>query len=341
MLPEDLRWLSDTVGEIYASRTASELNVMLAGLLHSRFHGSVTLAESFSLDFAQYSCEGAISSITMMKGYEPYILDNPILDRMTAGDPSRVMRATESPGQLLKTEFFNNLCEPHGIRDQIAIVVRNKRQMHTFGILGADIYRQSEKLLLELLHPHLAKALQRVHEGSGFSSGTSAVGWIEVSSEMKPIGISIEQRAILRSHFPWWTASSALPEEMERWLRMTHQRLPGVHRGKPLRGLCTESHRGVLHCRYFPSRSGTGGAIRLLQIPASPNYYEMGLRRGLSTRESEILHYVAYGKRDTEIAVILGIATRTVSKHVERILTKMGTSSRTGAVTAARLGSKK
>lgn len=56
---------------------------------------------------------------------------------------------------------------------------------------------------------------------------------------------------------------------------------------------------------------------------------------GLSPREGEVLHWIAEGKRDAEIATILGIAPRSVSKHVEHILAKLGAETRTAAAALA------
>jgi DNA-binding NarL/FixJ family response regulator len=58
---------------------------------------------------------------------------------------------------------------------------------------------------------------------------------------------------------------------------------------------------------------------------------ERGNVYGLSFRELTILDLVASGRSDNEIATLLGIRPRTVSKHVENILTKMASPSRTEA----------
>lgn len=55
------------------------------------------------------------------------------------------------------------------------------------------------------------------------------------------------------------------------------------------------------------------------------------LLSGLTGREMEVLRWVAEGKRNGEIAVILGIAPRTVHKHVEHLLAKLGVETRTAA----------
>lgn len=52
----------------------------------------------------------------------------------------------------------------------------------------------------------------------------------------------------------------------------------------------------------------------------------------LTPREAEVMHWVTEGKRNGEIACILGCSPRTVEKHVEHILAKTGTETRTAAV---------
>lgn len=56
----------------------------------------------------------------------------------------------------------------------------------------------------------------------------------------------------------------------------------------------------------------------------------------LTRREREILDWIAQGKRNGEIATILGIAPKTVSKHVEHILAKLHVETRTAAAAFAR-----
>lgn len=53
---------------------------------------------------------------------------------------------------------------------------------------------------------------------------------------------------------------------------------------------------------------------------------------GLSDREVDCMRWVAAGKTDTEIAIILGISASTVHFHVERVKKKLGLRSRTEAV---------
>ena len=52
----------------------------------------------------------------------------------------------------------------------------------------------------------------------------------------------------------------------------------------------------------------------------------------LTGRECEIMHWLAEGKRNREIAIILGLSPRTIEKHVGHILEKFQVETRTAAV---------
>jgi len=55
----------------------------------------------------------------------------------------------------------------------------------------------------------------------------------------------------------------------------------------------------------------------------------------LTPRETEVLTWVAQGKTNYETGVILCAATRTICKHVERILFKLSVENRTAAAAIA------
>jgi len=56
---------------------------------------------------------------------------------------------------------------------------------------------------------------------------------------------------------------------------------------------------------------------------------------GLTKREAEVLLWLSQGKRNGEIALILGARSRTIGKHVERILGKLCVETRTAATNVA------
>lgn len=56
---------------------------------------------------------------------------------------------------------------------------------------------------------------------------------------------------------------------------------------------------------------------------------------GLSGRESEVLHLIARGKANKQIAAELGLSEATVKTHIAHIFSKLGAPDRTRAVTIA------
>lgn len=55
----------------------------------------------------------------------------------------------------------------------------------------------------------------------------------------------------------------------------------------------------------------------------------------LTPREREVLHWVAAGKTNRDIAAILGASRRTIEKHLEHSYEKLGVETRTAAVMRA------
>ena len=56
---------------------------------------------------------------------------------------------------------------------------------------------------------------------------------------------------------------------------------------------------------------------------------------GLTARETEVLRWLAVGKRDNEIARILGVSPYTVHSHVAKVLAKLKVETRTAAAAIA------
>ncbi len=62
--------------------------------------------------------------------------------------------------------------------------------------------------------------------------------------------------------------------------------------------------------------------------PGNQTSSQVGKSRSLTKRELEVCRWIADGKANKEIAIIMGISYRTVEKHVEHILQKLGMENR-------------
>jgi DNA-binding NarL/FixJ family response regulator len=76
-------------------------------------------------------------------------------------------------------------------------------------------------------------------------------------------------------------------------------------------------------------------ASRLLKIMASPNDPDSGAKHDLTERELEVLHLLAQGASNPQIAEELVITINTVKSHISHILTKLHLENRTQAATYA------
>jgi DNA-binding CsgD family transcriptional regulator/tetratricopeptide (TPR) repeat protein len=72
------------------------------------------------------------------------------------------------------------------------------------------------------------------------------------------------------------------------------------------------------------------------RVPRGPNRATRGNPLQLTRREMEILHLLAEGRKDAEIAGSIYVSSRTVGHHVSSILSKLGVRTRTEAAHEAR-----
>jgi DNA-binding CsgD family transcriptional regulator len=97
----------------------------------------------------------------------------------------------------------------------------------------------------------------------------------------------------------------------------------------PLR---SATDRQPLRQREAP-RADAAARRSLLRRQARPGTYPLAL----TAREREVADWLSLGKSNAEICSILAANTRTIEKHVEHILQKLGVENRVGA--AIRLAS--
>ena len=84
----------------------------------------------------------------------------------------------------------------------------------------------------------------------------------------------------------------------------------------------TEPGRDDLHFFVLEEKAPSPNPSVLLQL-------------GLTSREAEVLWWIAQGKSNPDIATILGAGVRTIHKHVENIFRKLGCETRAAAAVTA------
>ena len=130
-------------------------------------------------------------------------------------------------------------------------------------------------------------------------------------------------RRWLKQFFPRPERPKKLPRKICRWLA-AEARSAGRHVLVVRRDdACLFVHWQRPHARE---------AIALLLERVKETARKPQRRHGkLTTRENEVLHWLAAGKSNAEMAEILGVSSSTVGKHLERIYQKLGVENRTAA----------
>lgn len=115
---------------------------------------------------------------------------------------------------------------------------------------------------------------------------------------------------------------------------LLHKHCLGYQAGILPDSVRTDSHAG-LRVRRFAERSRDDLVTLLLEEREATGGLIVLRALGVSPREAEVLYWIAQGKANPEIALILGTSVRTVEKHCERIFDKLGVDSRIAAAVAA------
>jgi DNA-binding CsgD family transcriptional regulator len=171
-----------------------------------------------------------------------------------------------------------------------------------------------DRLVLELLTPHLHRLWKAAATRRKLAHALAELGRAD---EQVPRGVVFLSAAgevefvappalrLLRDFFPS-TSGTALPAELRAWLESGSSERLLRRRGD--RRLVVEK---------------TDDSLILEERSAEVQ---------LTTREREVLGWVARGKTNAEIAELLWLAPSTVRKHLENVYAKLGVSTRTAAV---------
>jgi DNA-binding CsgD family transcriptional regulator len=128
----------------------------------------------------------------------------------------------------------------------------------------------------------------------------------------------------------------ALPAPLREWAARRISEESGGRRLRAVRPDALVTTRDE-HCLVADLSVDHGIGLHLMRLEkVALSAPAASLRElGLTARESEVLCWVAQGKTNREVGLILGASARTVQKHLEHIFEKLGVESRTAAILKA------
>ena len=134
----------------------------------------------------------------------------------------------------------------------------------------------------------------------------------------------------LRDHFSHETTDLFLPAVLRPSF---HAQLRAWQRAEPRPDRAVASRRLTVGRREFYLHFERRGGSHRIILAAEPNRHRVpalpsGDNGRLTPRQLEVAHWVAQGKTNAEIGLILGISARTAEKHVHAALAKFGVETR-------------
>jgi DNA-binding CsgD family transcriptional regulator len=243
-----------------------------------------------------------------------------------------------------RTDMFQEHFNKLGGRDLLAVAFsRSDGLGEFFSLFRGGYFSDRERALLDAVATPLqvgltnARALGYLYDHRAMlESGLRNTGWnaLIVDHQGRLLMETPEARRSLTFHFGANWAGDSLPTPLARWMKQSvghFQQLvhPNPVEPTPFR-VATAGRELVTRMILHPS-----GCLLLLREEDERSEWQPLTRLGLSRREAQVLNLVAMGKTNAEIGIVLGIAKRTVDKHVEHVFIQLRVETRTAAALAA------
>lgn len=339
----DWRAVADCIG---AGREAESIDDLLDALLprlHRLFQAELVMwntYEAASMGVMSYRVWPAIAIEHLFSPFIQHRFDYPLFSLLPAVLPRGHVSflSDHLPRRVLvRTSLWN----------EVYIHLRSKHQISMGGPLDGRRYWTSginrlardfgprDRELVHFMRPQLQTLLQKmvrrdqVQQLAGilhqfFAQGDNAYVWFNAAGDI--VDSSPEARHMLGKSENQVIATDALPRNVSQALRRL--RAPaGIKRS------FVSLRVGLLDAVLLSLGSNDGALLFLQKVPMRPS--SSGCQ-DLTKREAEVLHWLGEGKRNSEIAHVLGISPRTVGRHCENLFAKLGVESRHAAGLIAR-----
>jgi len=184
--------------------------------------------------------------------------------------------------------------------------------------------------MLARIRVHLANA--RMTQSARAALDVSGRFLLAVNRQGAVLWVTPQAQKILSDNLaPGATGVLVLPPPMRQWLERAQENRTGSK--MPATVAFPENER--LRLQYMGQLGPNEFLLRLAKESSTSMPAEFSSELGLTSREGEVLSWLAKGKTNRDIAQILGLSPRTVDKHLEQIYAKLGVENRTAAAAIA------
>jgi DNA-binding CsgD family transcriptional regulator len=237
-------------------------------------------------------------------------------------------------------EFYRHIDADH----QLTVLLSEQGEPSDIGIginRRKKPFNERDRAVLTLLRPHLAQARANALAFTAAERRTVALAYSLVALSASVVLLKTDGHVdwftprameLLEHYFPGAARhASQLPEPLARWWRQQQTHANSANAFSAIYKSFVQAMPGgrlTVRCQ-----TGADGSHRLLlteERALSPIDHAKNF--GITPREAEVLHWLAEGKNNPEIAGILHISPRTVHKHMEHLFHKLGVETRHAAM---------
>jgi DNA-binding CsgD family transcriptional regulator len=268
----------------------------------------------------------------MEAAFMEHVADHPVISyyqRTRDGRPYAISDFL-SAAAFHQTGIYRHFYRYLGAEDQLSFVLPDP-----FVIIGVALNRRRrgfsarDRQVCNLLRPHLLQAYRNVEAAARMKRMASAfqlaaaergLGFIRLDGDGRPSETSASATSILHRFFAFHS-TPGLPQEIAEWLDRDRRRTGPAE----LILYRRDGRRLVVH--RAPAAEGD-----LLLLSEHSNRPLDTRKLGLTAREAQVLALVGEGLATKRIASAIGISPRTVDKHVQHALDKLGVRTRVQAI---------
>lgn len=240
-------------------------------------------------------------------------------------------------GSIERTGVFNDVWKPLGATNMLRFITPGR-----FGF-RLEVARSSkreftrmERAILDTLGRHLDAATERLVVASGGAipvdgkrEPVQTFCWLVCDRAGRVLRATADAKRLMRACVGPTAPLDRIPEP---WLRELRRRSGGA----PANPAWYHLDGRVVSVHIAPIRPTVDEfSVGFLERPVTSDPALLLVRKGLTRREADVLRWVAEGKTNAEVGIILGISALTVKKHLENVYDKFGVENRTSAVIIA------
>ncbi len=325
------------------NKFADNLLAALKPVLPSRHYSweLLTMADMKMIDARCDDDRGPLDWSAVVEPYREFVCQHPycaVAAEAFAGGNGRVaVRSELSPAaQWDRTDFRNLVLSPLGIGDQQGLMFGGEQAMAALVLHYEGGVPEASRRVLRLLAPHIQQAMAAWFRWDEVVKGVNTAtcwGRIRVGFDGRVEELEPAMHALLARHYPGEAASDRdLPAGVRRWVEQRAGKLWSESGIEAPREAVFMTPCGQLRLTLLTEFASRWHVVLVAahEKPAGPTEEKRALAT-LTSREREVLQWVAEGKRNGEIAIILGSRPSTVKSQVETILRKLGAETRGAA----------